>query len=142
MAGDSFNVMQGILIRSTLHHEVVSKSLSRDLFTKYLFNRSSDFGISFDGYTTILSIPWHDVIHCAQVLLFFWQKLRSVMSLGTGIPIQVGSQICSPRILAVCFGILWRLASVVTAVPSQEVCRHTGLPHPQLATCTSTNHSI
>ena len=63
--------MQGILIRSTLGHEVVSKSLSRGLFTKYFLNRSGDFGISFDGYKTILSVPWHDVIHCAQVLMFF-----------------------------------------------------------------------
>ena len=41
------------------------------LFTKYFFNKSSDFGISCDGCTTILSEPWHDVIHCAQVLMFF-----------------------------------------------------------------------
>ena len=33
--------------------EVVSKSLSHGLFTKYFFNKSGDFGISFDGYTTI-----------------------------------------------------------------------------------------
>jgi hypothetical protein len=46
MAGDSFHVMQGILIRSTLHHEVLSKSLSRGLFTKYFFNRRGDFGIT------------------------------------------------------------------------------------------------
>ena len=70
MAGDSFNVMQGILIRSTLHHGVVSKSLLRRIFTKYFFNKSRDFGISFDGCTTILSMPWHDVIHCAQLLMF------------------------------------------------------------------------
>ena len=81
MAGDSFNVMQGVLIRSTLHHEVVSKSLSRGLFTKYFFNKSSDFGISFDGCTAILSIPWHDVIHCAQVLMFFGKSLDQSRSL-------------------------------------------------------------
>ena len=31
---------------------------------------------------------------------------------------------------------------VIAAVPSREVCRHTGLPLPRLATCTSTSHSI
>lgn len=40
MVCESFNVMQGILIRSTLHHEVVRKSLLRGLFTKYFLTRA------------------------------------------------------------------------------------------------------
>ena len=103
MASDSFNGMQGILIRSMLHHEVVSKSLSYGLFTKYFFNKSGDFGISFDGYTTILSVPWHDVIHCAQVLIFL---AKASISHALGDWYSDSSRI--PNMLTTYFGsLLW-----------------------------------
>jgi hypothetical protein len=70
MSGDSFYVILGQLIRATLHNELISNNLSRSRFTKYFTNRSGDFGITFDSYETILSDPWHDVIHCAHVVMF------------------------------------------------------------------------
>jgi hypothetical protein len=64
---------------------------------------------------TILSVPWHDVIHCAQVLMFF---SKASISHALGDRYSVSNQI--PNMLTayfgICFGILWRLASVVTAV--------------------------
>ncbi len=69
MAGDLLYVIQGKLIRATLHDELISNNLSRSRVTKYFTNRSGDFGITFDGCEMILSVPWHDVIYCADVVM-------------------------------------------------------------------------
>ena len=71
MAGDAFYVMQGTLIRATMHDELASKKLSMSRFKKSFFNKDGDFGFSFEGCTSILSVPWHDVIHCSHVIMFF-----------------------------------------------------------------------
>lgn len=71
MAGAAYHVMQGTLIRATMHNELMSTKLSTSRFTKSFFNKVGDFGFSFDGCTTILSVPWHDVIHCSNVIMFF-----------------------------------------------------------------------
>jgi hypothetical protein len=89
MAGDAFHVMQGMLIRSTLHNELVSNKLSSSRFRKSYFNKDGDFRFSFEGCATILSVPWHDVIQCSNVIMFFGKKLRSVTSVGTGILFQI-----------------------------------------------------
>jgi hypothetical protein len=61
----------GKIIWETLYNELISNNLSRSHFTKYFTNRSGDFGISFDGCETVLSVPWHDVIHYLLVVMFF-----------------------------------------------------------------------
>jgi hypothetical protein len=71
MAGNAFHVMQGTLIRATLHNELVSRQLLCRRFRKSFFNKDGDFGFSFEGCLTILSVPWHDVIHCSNVIMFF-----------------------------------------------------------------------
>jgi hypothetical protein len=71
MAGDAFYVMQGTLIRATLHDQLAATKLSTSRFKKSFFNKDGDFGFSFEGCSTILSIPWYDVIHCSNVVMFF-----------------------------------------------------------------------
>ncbi len=71
MAGDAFHVMQGMLIRAMLHNKLVSNKLSSSRFRKSFFNKDGDFGFSFEGCATILSIPWHDVNQCSNVIMFF-----------------------------------------------------------------------
>ena len=69
MAGDAFYVMQGTLIRATLHDQLVSNKLLTSYFRKSFFNKDGAFGFSFEGCATKLSVPWHDVIHCSNVIM-------------------------------------------------------------------------
>ena len=62
MADDAFYVMQGMLIRATLHDQLSATKLSTSRFKKSFFNKGGDFGFSFEGCSTILSIPWYDPI--------------------------------------------------------------------------------
>jgi hypothetical protein len=71
MVGNNFFVMQGRVVQATLHNELLSNILSRSLFKKYNNNRSGDFGISFDGTETILSVPWQDLINYSHIVMFF-----------------------------------------------------------------------
>ncbi len=88
MAGNSYHVIQGRIIRATLHGELISNNLPHGHFTKYFFNRSGNFGITFDGCDTILLVLWHDVIHYLHVVVFFalWLiMLQSIAFMGRGI---------------------------------------------------------
>jgi hypothetical protein len=64
MAGDAFYVMQGKLIQATLHDQLAATKLSTSCFKNSFFNKDGDFGFSFEGCSTILSLPWYDVNHC------------------------------------------------------------------------------
>ncbi len=63
MSGDHFVVMQGKIDRATLFNELRSNNLSKSCFKIYFDNNSGDIGIAFDGCKSILSVPWHDIIH-------------------------------------------------------------------------------
>ena len=71
MAGDAFYVMQGTLIRASLHDQLAATKLSTSRFKKSFFNKDGDLGFLFEGCSTILSVPWYDVIHCSNVVMFF-----------------------------------------------------------------------
>jgi hypothetical protein len=71
MAGDAFYVMQGTLIRAMLHDQLAATKLSTSCFKKSLFIKDGYFGFSFEGCSTILSVPWYDVIHCSNVVMCF-----------------------------------------------------------------------
>ena len=71
MAGDAFYVMQGMLIRATLHDQLAATKLSTSRFKKSFFNKDGDFGF--------------DVIHCSKVVMFFGKCFdQSRMDLSHG----------------------------------------------------------
>jgi hypothetical protein len=49
---------------------------------KYFNNNSGDIEIAFDGCESILSIPWHDIIHYSHIIMFFGKPLDQSRPLG------------------------------------------------------------
>ncbi len=82
MSGDHSIVMQGIINRATLFDELQSNNLSKSHFMKYFCNKSGDIGIAFDGYESILSVPWHDIIYYSHVIMFFGKSFNQSRPLG------------------------------------------------------------
>jgi hypothetical protein len=81
--------------------------------------------------------------HCCCIVV-----VPSIVIIAAALPSRLPllSPLCHPLAISVPVAVSIAIAVVpsiiIIAVPSREVCRHTGLPHPQLATCTSTSHSI
>jgi hypothetical protein len=71
MSCDHFFVMQGTINWVTLFNELRLNNLSKSHFKKYHDNMSGDIGIAFDSCKSILSIPWHDIIHYSHVVMIF-----------------------------------------------------------------------
>ncbi len=77
MSGDHFIVLQGTINQATLFDELWSSNLSQSHFKKYFNNMSGDIGIDFDGWDSILSVPWHDIIHYSHIIMFLASHLTS-----------------------------------------------------------------
>jgi hypothetical protein len=82
MARNKFFVMQGWIEQATLHNELQSNCLLRGLFKKYYNNRSGNFGISFDGTETILSVPWQDLINYSHIVMLFGKSFDQTCPWG------------------------------------------------------------
>ncbi len=82
MSGNLYHVLQGTISRSTLRDEVTSKNLSRSQFIKYFTNLSGNFGISFEGSSQILSVPWNDVIQYSHIVMFFGKQFNQLRPWG------------------------------------------------------------
>ena len=76
MAGDQYIVLQGKLTRSTMPNELMSGNLSQSRFLKCFNNLSGDFGISFEGTTHILLVPWRDVVQYCKAIMFFAKQFN------------------------------------------------------------------
>ena len=76
MAGNQYSLMQGKLIRLTMHNELMSGNLSQSWFLKCFNNLSGNFGISFEGTTHILSVPWRDVVQYCKAIMFFGKQFN------------------------------------------------------------------
>ncbi len=71
MAGNHFFVMQGWIVRATLHNKLQSNLLSRTWFKKYYDNQSGNISLVFDGSNKTLSVPWQDIINYSHIIMFF-----------------------------------------------------------------------
>jgi hypothetical protein len=69
-------------VASVRGDELQSNNLSKSCFKKYFDNKSSDIAIAFDGCKSILSVPWHDIIHYSHVIMFFGKPFDQSHPLG------------------------------------------------------------
>ncbi len=86
MLGKKYLMSQGKIDQSSHYSDIIMKTLSKcqRQFIDAFFRESGDIVIQFDGISTWLTIPWHDIIHASRSIMLFGHSLtqgRSFMSL-------------------------------------------------------------
>jgi hypothetical protein len=71
MSGKKYMVIQGKVDQSSHYSDIKLKSFSKHQFFDAFFNESGDIAIQFEGISTWLTIPLHDIIHGSKSIMLF-----------------------------------------------------------------------
>jgi hypothetical protein len=71
MSSKNYIIIQGKIERSSHYSDIKMKSLTKRQFIDAFSNKSGDIAIQFEGISTRLTTPWHDIIHASQSIMLF-----------------------------------------------------------------------
>jgi hypothetical protein len=75
MSGKKYLISQGKIDQSLHYSDIKMKTLSKHQFIDSFFRESGDIAIQFDGISTWLTIPWHDIIYASRSIMLFGHPL-------------------------------------------------------------------